>query len=270
MQAYREMDIGTAKPDAETRSRFGYHLVDLVDPSEDMSVARFQQEGAAVLDGLSDEGRSAVLAGGSGLHMRALVDPLEFPPSDDGLRGELEAVPGADLVDELIAADAAAADVVDLSNLRRVIRAVEILRLTGATPSSRAARPAAIAVRDYDPTRPFIGIGVDPGETLAARIARRLDAMLDAGLLDEVEMLAPRLGRTARQAVGYRQLIPVVAGEIALVEGREQTIRATMALAKRQRTFFRRDPRIHWIPWHHDRDVRMTTAWSHIEGLWTS
>ncbi len=270
MQTYREMDIGTAKPDAETRSRFGYHLVDLVDPSEELSVARFQQKGAVVLDRLSDEGRPAVLAGGSGLHLRALVDPLEFPPTDHRLRAELEAVPREDLVDELVAADAAAADVVDLSNPRRVIRAVEILRLTGATPSSRADRPAATAVRDYDPARPFIGIGIDPGNALAARVAARLDAMLDAGFLDEVAKLVSRLGRTARQAVGYKQLIPVVAGEIALGEGRENAIRATMGLAKRQRTFFRRDPRIHWLPWHHDRDERVATAWSHLEGTWTS
>ena len=118
MQTYREMDIGTAKPDAAARSRFGYHLVNLVDPSEELSVAQFQQKGAVVLDRLCDEDRPAVLAGGSGLHLRALVDPLEFPPTDEGLRAELEAVPREELVDELVAADAAASDVVDLSNPR--------------------------------------------------------------------------------------------------------------------------------------------------------
>jgi tRNA dimethylallyltransferase len=146
-----------------------------------------------------------------------------------------------------------------------VLRAVEIHRLTGATPSSRAQTAEHRALRRYQPERPFLGIGVDPGDTMAERVKARFDAMLDAGLLDEVATLAPRLGRTARHAVGYAQLLPVVAGDVPLAVGRDAAIRATMALAKRQRTFFRRDPRIRWIIWHDDGAERLAGALDILE-----
>lgn len=268
MQVYREMDIGTAKPSPAARARFGYHLIDLVDPGEELTVARYQRHGAAVLDDPAD--RPKILAGGSGLHLRALVDPLDFPPTDDSLRSGLERLSPRELLDELLGADPAAGDVVDLANPRRVLRAVEVLRLTGETPTSRARSEMAVAVREYAPARPFVGIGIDPGPELPERIERRFDAMLDDGLLDEVAALADRLGRTARQAVGYQQLLPVVAGETSLEDARAETIQATISLAKRQRTFFRRDPRIAWIPWHHDPAQRVAAAWSQIESVWTS
>jgi len=270
MQVYRGMDIGTAKPDAESRQRYGYHLIDIVEPSEDLSVADYQARGALVIDALSEDGENIILAGGSGLHLRALVDPLEFPPTDAELRSELEASAPRSLVEELISADPGAGDVVDLANPRRVLRAVEVLRLTGDTPSIRIAAAQATAVRQYVPSRPFIGIGVDPGAGLAERVEERFDSMLASGLLDEVAALTPVMGRTARQAVGYKELIPVVTGEASLEEGSARAIRATMALAKRQRTFFRRDPRISWIPWHHEPEERNAIAWSRLEGLWTS
>lgn len=270
MQVYRGMDIGTAKPDATTRARFGYHLVDLVAPSEELTVAAYQAAGHDVLDGLAQAGRPAVLAGGSGLYLRALVDPLEFPPTDDELRAELEEAPHRDLVTELVTADPGVGEVVDLANPRRVLRAVEVLRLTGDTPSERAAFPSAVAVRHYAAARDFAGIGIDPGDELPARIERRFDAMLEAGLLDEVAGLADTLGRTAAEAVGYKQLLAVVSGGATLEEGRQQAIDATVALAKRQRTFFGRDPRIHWLAWHHDANVLATAAWSHLEDSWIS
>lgn len=268
MQVYRGMDIGTAKPDAAARARFGYHLIDLVDPEEELTVAEYQRHGDVVLDRSPE--RPVILAGGSGLHLRALVDPLEFPPTDDELRAFLEELSPRQLIDELLEADPEAGDVVDLANPRRVLRAVEVYRLTGATPTSRAGADAAVAVREYAPARPFVGIGVDPGPDLPERIERRFDAMLDKGLLDEVASLAGRLSRTARQAVGYQQLLPVVGGETSLGDARAQAIQATTALAKRQRTFFRRDPRITWVPWHHDPARRVASAWSQIEGTWNS
>jgi tRNA dimethylallyltransferase len=270
MQVYRGMNIGTAKPDGTMRRRYGYHLVDLVDPTDELSVAEYQAAGSGVLDRLAVEERAGILAGGSGLHLRSLVDPLEFPPTDDALRTELEEAPRRELLEELLAADPGAGDAVDLANPRRVLRAVEVLRLTGETPTGRVATPQAAAVREYRATRPFIGVGIDPGEDLAARVEERFDAMLGVGLLDEVAALAPRLGRTARQAVGYKELIPVVSGEASLEEGRAGAIRATLALAKRQRTFFRRDPRIEWIPWHHEPEERAAAAWSRLEESWTS
>jgi tRNA dimethylallyltransferase len=268
MQVYRGMDIGTAKPDLEARKRFGYHLVDLVDPWEELTVADYQRHGETVIASAGDE--PLVLAGGSGLHLRALVDPLEFPPTDDGLRAELEEEAPRALLDELLGADPGAGDVVDLANPRRVLRAVEVYRLTGATPTERVASAPGVAVRDYEPSRPFVGIGVDPGQELAGRVERRFDRMLADGLLEEVAGLSERMGRTARQAVGYQQLLPVVSGEATLTEARERAIRATLSLAKRQRTYFRRDPRVSWLPWHHEPRERVEAAVSQIEGAWIS
>ena len=151
-----------------------------------------------------------------------------------------------------MAADPEPAGVVHVANPRRVLRAVEILRLTAATPRARAASAEAEAVRSYRPVRPFSAIGIDAGPILGERVELRFDAMLAAGLVAEVSGLAPRLGRTSRQAVGYRELLPVVEGHGSLTAARDEAIRATASLAKRQRTYFRRDPRIRWIPWHHD------------------
>jgi tRNA dimethylallyltransferase len=256
MQVYRGMDIGTAKPDVAARRRLPHHLVDIADPEEEFSVARFQAAGRRVLATLAARQTPAVIVGGSGLHYRALVDPLRFGPTDPAMRMDLEAVDLEDLVVELLAADPAAADHVDLANPRRVVRAVEILRLAGETPSERASRPEMDALRSYRPLVAHRVVGVDPGDELEARVTRRFDDMLAAGLLDEVAGMAGRLGRTARQAVGYKELLAVVAGERSLAVARGAAIRATLALAKRQRTFFRRDPRIRWIPWDDDPDVR--------------
>ncbi len=260
MQVFRGMDIGTAKPDLATRRRFGYHLVDIADPTEEFTAADFQAAGTAVLNTIEAEGANAVVAGGSGLHFRSLVDPLGFPPTDPEIRRELEAMDGDALRAELLSVDPTAATVIDLANPRRVMRAVEVLRLTGATPTERAATPDAEAVRSYRPERAFTAIGIDPGPTLAERIAKRFDQMLQSGFLAEVEELAPRLGRTARKAVGYRELLDVVDGRVDLPSARADAIRATNGLAKRQRTFFRRDPRIQWIPWHHEPEAMAQTA----------
>ena len=258
MQVYRGMDIGTAKPDAATCARVPHHLIDLVEPEESYSVAEYQSAGRTVLDALEAEGTTAIVAGGSGLHFRALVDPMSFAPTEPALRAELEAVPAADLVTELLGSDPEAAAHVDLANPRRVLRAVETLRLSGITPSQRAGTAEAEALRSYTPRLPLVAVGLDPGDALETRVIARFDAMLGAGLLDEVAELAPRLGRTARQAVGYKELIPVVNGGTSLEEGRAAAIQATLGLAKRQRTFFRRDPRIRWLTWHDDPDERVS------------
>jgi len=271
MQVYRGMNIGTAKVDAATAARVPHHLIDLADPDQPFTVAQFQHAGRAVIRELESRGCIAVIAGGSGLHFRALVDPLEFPPTDATIRAELEATDPAALVGELLLADPDADRRVDLANPRRVLRAVEILRLTGATPSLRANSGSARAVRDYTPLIAFRAVGLDPGDRLGPRVATRFDAMLADGLLDEVGDLADRLGPTARQAVGYKELLGVVAGEYDIEEGRSRAIQATLALAKRQRTFFRRDPRIRWLPWHDDAERRMRAAVAAIEdGVWNS
>lgn len=272
MQVFVGMDIGTAKPDLATRRQFGYRMIDVADPSDEYTVAEFQAAGTAMLDEIEGHGGDVVIAGGSGLHFRSLVDPLEFPPTNTALRAELEATTTSALREELVAADPAAGALVDLANPRRVVRAVEILRLTGRTPSERSASDEAEAIRLYRPSRPFSAIGIDPGSIIGGRIEGRFDRMLATGLVEEVAGLASRLGRTARQAVGYRELLPVVEGDRDLASARAEAIRSTGSLAKRQRTYFRRDPRIQWIPWHHETSEMLDGALEALakDAEWTS
>ncbi len=272
MQAYRDMDIGTAKPTAEERRRVRHDLVDLADPADDLTVAQIQRLGRAALDRAQAVGEHIIIAGGSGLHFRALVDPLEFPPSDPEVRAVVDALSAVEARQALEAADPDAEDHIDLDNPRRVQRALEIIRLGGPPPSERLGSPQAIAVRDYQPLYMFTAVGLDPGPKLEARVRSRFQAMLDNGLLDEVAALVGRLGRNASQAVGYKELLPAVAGECELKEATEAAVRATVRLARRQRTFFRRDPRITWIGWHDDPDVRYGRAREVLEAgpAWNS
>jgi len=249
MQVYRGMDIGTAKPDQATQARIPHHMIDLVEPEDEFTVSEFQAHARELLD------RKVILVGGSGLHFRAIVDPLHFPPSDPDVRAALDATSAGEIVEALRRVDPNVAEHVDLTNPRRAIRALEIFRITGKTPSERAGSAEAEMVRSYQPLYEFRAIGLDPGEGLRARVDRRLRRMLEVGLLDEVRRLAPRLGRTASQAVGYRQLVPVVEGSIPESEGVAHAVRATLRLAKHQRTYFHRDPRITWVPWSDDPDA---------------
>ena len=269
MQVYREMDIGTAKASPAQRAEVPHHMLDLVDPADDYSVAEFQREGRHVLEEIVGRGRRAFIVGGSGLHFRALVDPLDFPPTDPTVRARIEAVPAATAQQQLVAADPDAAVHVDLHNPRRVARALEVLELTGHTPSQRAASPQAAAVADYLAEVPFQAVGLDPGEGLGERIRHRMDAMMDAGFLSEVGGLAGRLGRTASQAVGYRQLLDVVRGDMDLARAVAAAVAATSAVASRQRTYLRRDPRIRWLAWNDDPAARLGTAAREV-AAWTS
>ena len=244
MQVYRGMDIGTAKPSAEDRERVPHSMIDLVDPSDDYSVQEFQREARDVIENSSE---GVMLVGGSGLHMRAVIDPLEFLPTDAALRRELEEGDLDDLVGELSTVDPNAGEHVDLANPRRVIRAVEVHRLTGRTPSDIAIDPTREAVSRYESLYDCTIFGLDPGDALSDRIDARLEKMLECGLYDEVVSLVGKMGRTASQAVGYAQLAQVVSDELDLDQGVAATRKATMALARRQRAWFRRDPRIHWI-----------------------
>ncbi len=272
MQVYRGMDIGTAKPSRADRERVRHHLVDIVEPEDDFTVAAFQEAGRRVVRDLDEAGGRALIAGGSGLHFRALVDPMRFPPTDPEVRAAAAALDPHEAAARLVAADPDAAGHVDLANPRRVVRALEILELTGATPSQRAAAPHAAALRSYRAQVPLTVIGFDPGDDLAERVERRCRAMVDAGLLDEVAGLQHRLGPTAAQAVGYKELLPVVAGERDLADGIADVVRATLALAKRQRTFFGRDPRVRWLPWRADQADRAAAARAALaeEDVWSS
>lgn len=244
MQVYRGMDVGTAKPSLADRERVPHAMIDLIQPSEEYSVQDFQVEARRVIE---ESDRPVVLAGGSGLHMRAVIDPMEFLPTDAGLRRELEEAHLESLVGELTRADPLAGDHVDLANGRRVVRAVEVFRLSGRTPSAVAADPSRQAVSRYESKYPCTIIGLDPGDILADRIEKRIARMMENGLVTEVESLAGRMGRTAAQAVGYAQLLPVVAGAVGLDEGVAATRTATWGLARHQRAWFRRDPRVRWL-----------------------
>jgi tRNA dimethylallyltransferase len=271
MQVYRGMDIGTAKPTAAERDRVPHHLVDIVEPEERFTVAEFQEAGRAALADLSDRRVPAMIVGGSGLHFRSLVDPMHFPGHDDSVRETIEAMDADEARDRLVAADPEAGDVVDLANPRRVARALEILEVSGETPSQRAAGPEARALRAYEPEIPFAAVGVDPGDALVERVEARLDRMLAAGWVAEVVRLRERLGPTALQAVGYRELVHVADGEWTLGQARDRILGATTALARRQRTFHRRDPRIRWIEWDDDPDVLAARATAALEEAgWTS
>ena len=272
MQAYRGMDIGTAKPSAAIRSEITYRMVDVADPSEDFDVRRYQRLGRVAIDEeIARRGR-VIVCGGSGLHFRALVDPMTFAPTDPALRAELEGMDLADLVARLLVSDPAAGQVVDLDNPRRVIRAVEVAQLTGLTPTVRATSPEAADVAGYRPLLSFTAVGIDPGDAVRERVETRFDAMVAEGLLDEVAGVADSLGRTARQAVGYKELIPVVQGDTTLAEATGEVLSATMGLVKRQRTFFRRDPRIEWLAWQDDHARRIDDAVAAIGEAagWTS
>ena len=271
MQVYRGMDIGTAKATPGERNRVAHHLVDLVEPETVFTVADFQQAGRRVLAGAEASGTRMLIVGGSGLHFRALVDPMEFPPSDPGLRSRLEALEPEAARERLLAADPDAAAWVALANPRRVVRALEVLELTGRTPSQRAADPGSVAVRAYQPLHPVVALGVDPGEALGERVRQRFAGMLAAGLLKEVTRLAPRLGPTASQGVGYRELLRVVSGEWELDVAVSRAIGATIDLARRQRTFHRRDPRIKWLQWDDEPGAMASAAATQLEEAgWTS
>ncbi len=262
MQVYREMDIGTAKPTPEERARVRHEMIDLCDPEDEYSVAEFQQRARQVIEAVDGD---VLIVGGSGLHFRSVVDPLEFEPTDPGLRQVLEGEPAEVLTAELVSADPEAGEHLDLANPRRLVRAVEVLRLTGRTPSIRAAEPARRAVGQYRALLPFRAVGIDPGPDIRERIGHRLEAMRRRGLLDEVGRLHTRLGRTASQAVGYKELISVVRGERGEDEGFVAAHTATEALVKRQRTYFRPDPRIAWLDWTDSVDEMVSRAADRLE-----
>ncbi len=262
MQVYRGMDIGTAKPTLEERRGVEHHMIDVVDPDHDFTVAEFRRQGRAILE---DSDRRFVICGGSGLHFRALVDRMTFPPTDPGVREALEGVEPESLVARLTGADPEAAAHVDLANLRRVIRAVEILEMTGETPSMRAATREAERLDEYVPEIEFTAFGFDPGDGLPERVVGRLQEMREAGLVEEVDELWPRMGRTARGAVGYREIAAHLEGELDIGEAFAAAERSTMKLARRQRTWFRRDPRIQWIAWNDDLERRVVGVIGGIE-----
>jgi len=254
MQVYVGMDIGTAKPNLLERRGVPHHMIDVAEPEAEFSVADFRRLGREILE--SSEAKM-LITGGSGLHFRALVDPMSFAPTDVKVRAELEETPIEEVVAELRSIDPEADRHVDMANSRRVIRAVEIWRLSGETPSQRASSAEAEDLRRYVPEIEFTAVGVDPGDGLDQRVEARLEEMRSGGLVEEVSGLRQRLGRTARNAVGYREVLDALDGRCSIDESFERAARNTRKLARRQRTWFQRDPRIRWIPWFDDEASRI-------------
>jgi tRNA dimethylallyltransferase len=250
MLVYRGMDVGTAKPGPQELARVPHHLIDVAEPSEPFNVARFQDLGRAVLTQIRERGRRALLAGGSGLYFRAIVDELEFPGTDPTTREELErdaAALGPDVLHaRLVDLDPVAAEKIEPENVRRTVRALEVAAVTGRRFSSFAE-----AWERFEPER-VRAAGVDvPREVLARRIEERVSAMVDAGFADEVRSLVEQgFGGwlTASQAIGYAELARHLAGELSLDEAVAGTVKRTKELARRQMVWFRRDPRIRWFP----------------------
>lgn len=250
MQVYRGMDIGTAKPTAEERAAVPHHLVDIAGPDEDFSLARFQPAAAEAIAGIEGRGRRALLVGGTGLYYQAVVDGLTPPARDPALHGTLDAraedgLPG--LYDELRRLDPVAAARIEPGNRRRVVRALEVTLATGRPFSSFGPgmfAPARVAV----PVR-AVGVWL-PRAVTARRIAERFAAMEARGLLDEVRRLAAApggLSRTARQAIGYKEILEHLEGRATLDAALARAVDRTRALARRQRMWFRRDGRITWL-----------------------
>jgi tRNA dimethylallyltransferase len=246
MQVYRGMDIGTAKASAEEQALVPHHLLDVAEPDERFTVARFQAGVRRVIAGIEERGRRALLVGGTGLYVQAVVDGLAVPGEWPDVRGELEteaAATGTEgLHQRLAALDPGAAARIDPSNRRRVVRALEVTLGSGRPFSSFG--PGL----DAYPATPFRMVGVwMPRAALARRIDARLRAQLAEGFLDEAVGLEPRMSPTARQALGYKELLEHAAGRCTLEEAFEQAARRTREFSRRQRMWFRRDPRIIWL-----------------------
>jgi tRNA dimethylallyltransferase len=247
MQLYQGMDIGTAKEPAEARQGVPHHLIDIWPVTQAANVADYQRLAGTAIEEIAARGRVPVLVGGSGLYVRAALDDLDFPGTDSAIRARLEEelarLGPAVLYARLAALDPVAAGSILPGNGRRIVRALEVIELSG--------RPFSATLPSYQQIRPAVQLGLTwPRSELDLRIAARVDRMWQAGLEAEVKHLAGqglREGRTASRALGYQQLLRYLDGECTSEDARLETIKATKRFARRQESWFRRDPRIHWL-----------------------
>ncbi len=263
MQVYAGMDIGTATPTDAERGGIAHHLIDVYEPGQAVSVAQFQELARAAIGDVHDRGAVAIVVGGSGLYVAAVLDDLRFPGTDPAVRARLAAdldrMGAVAMHARLVAADPAAAAQILPTNGRRIVRALEVIELTGGPFVARLPDPVDV----YRSVR--VGLRIDRA-ALDQRIAARVDAMWAAGFVDEVRALAASglaSAPTAARALGYRQVLSFLAGECSEEQARAATIEATRRFARRQQRWFARDRRITWLD--HDRGdlVEQTVAcWS--------
>ena len=247
MQLYQGMDIGTAKVPETARQGVPHHLLDIWPVTQAANVADYAKLARTAIDEIMARGRVPILVGGSGLYVRAALDDLDFPGTDVGTRARLEdelARLGPDAMHARLAAlDPAAAGAILPGNGRRIVRALEVIEISGS--------PFTATLPAYQENRPAVQIGLTlPRPELDRRIAARVDRMWQAGLEDEVRSLVKRglrEGKTASRALGYQQLLRYLDGEWTLDQARLETIKATRRFARRQESWFRRDPRVTWL-----------------------
>ncbi|MAO80945.1 tRNA (adenosine(37)-N6)-dimethylallyltransferase MiaA [uncultured Nocardioides sp.] len=248
MQLYRGMDVGTAKLPPHERRGIPHHLLDTLEVTEPATVAEFQGQARAVITELRGRGVTPVLVGGSALYTRAVLDEFEFPGTDPAVRARLETelaeVGSAAMHARLAEVDPESAARILVENGRRVVRALEVVEITGRPFSATLPR-----LEYVDPRTVQVGVDIDR-PTLDARIEQRVEEMFVAGFVAEVERLLARglaQGRTASRAIGYPEVAAHLAGDLSLDEARERTVVATRRFARRQDAWFRKDPRIHWV-----------------------
>jgi len=249
MQLYKGMDIGTAKITIEERKGVTHHLMDLLDVTQDANVAWYQENARAAISEIHGRGKNVIIVGGTGLYIKAILDELNFPDTDPVVRAALElefATQGiGPLFERLEKLDPAAALAIDKANSRRVIRALEVIKITGKPFTANLPREESSR---YPHAQQF-GLVMDR-DLLSERISNRVDRMWEQGLVAEVEklMLAGiTKGVTAQRALGYAQVIAQIEGKVTEEEAKEETKRATRQYARRQETWFSRDERITWI-----------------------
>lgn len=255
LQLYRGMDIGTAKVTPDERAGVPHHLLDVLEVTEEASVSAYQRDAREAIAAIRSRRRTPILVGGSGLYVRAVLDDIEFPPTDAALRERLEqriAQEGTEALHrELAASDPEAAGIIGPRDARRIVRALEVGALTGRPFTAFLPRPLYA-----DASTVQIGLRRDRA-LLHERIAVRVDRMIEGGLLEEIRALREQgldRGLTARRAIGYEQGLAVLDGTLDCAQAIQDTVTGTRRLVRKQDTWFRRDARVHWLDADEDAD----------------
>ena len=261
MQVYEGMDIGTAKLSLQERGGVPHHLLDVLTVRQDSTVAWYQEVARSAIDEIHQRGKDAIIVGGTGLYIKAIVDDLNFPDTDPVIRSrlELEAIEkgSALLFARLEKLDPAAALAIDRANTRRIVRALEVIEITGQPFTANLPRQESSRYPDAF----HFGLSQDR-ESLDIRVSTRVDAMWDAGLVAEVEALVVtglREGVTAQKALGYAQVLQMMDGLLTSDQAREETKRVTRQYIRRQDTWFSRDNRLHWLGHYENRLKKIMT-----------